>query len=193
MEALRGAEQVVGRRDHRLAGTRLGLQDVHEVLLGHGVDAGDGLVQQVQVGLGGDRPRQEDAPALAAGQGPDLAIRLRLPCRPSRAPRRRAPGRSRPGRRPNPMQRVAAHHHHVADRDRELPVDGLGLGQVRDPLRRLAPAAPPSTTTRPEHGWSSPAMTLISVLLPAPLGPTTASSEPGATVRVTWDSATRSP
>ena len=74
VEALRGADQVVGRGDDRLAGPRLGLEDVHQVLLGRGVDAGDRLVEQVQVGLGGDRPGQEDAPALAAGQRADLAV-----------------------------------------------------------------------------------------------------------------------
>ena len=57
-----------------LAGSGLRLEDVHQVLLGPHVDAGDGLVEEVQVGLGRDRAGQEDAAALAARQRADLAV-----------------------------------------------------------------------------------------------------------------------
>ena len=72
LEALGGAGQVVGGRDHRPSRRRLGLEEVHQQLLGRGVDAGHGLVEQEQVGFGGERPGEEHAPPLAAGQAPDL-------------------------------------------------------------------------------------------------------------------------
>ena len=56
LEALGGAGQVVGRRDDRLAAPRLGLEDVHEVFLGRGVDAGHRLVEQEQVRLAPPAP-----------------------------------------------------------------------------------------------------------------------------------------
>ena len=118
------------------------LEDVHEVFLGRRVDAGHGLVEEVQLGLGGDRAGEEDPPALAARQRADLAIDLRRPCRRSRAPastRSRSIGRA--GRRPKPSRGVAAHHHHLPDGHREVPVDGLGLGHVGDP-RAATPRLP---------------------------------------------------
>src|SRR3954467_13559357 len=47
----------------------------------------------------------------------------------------------------------------------------------------------PSTSTAPSLGVSSPPARLSSVDLPEPLGPITATSSPGATVRLTWCSA----
>ena len=73
---MRGAGEVVGRRDDRPAGVRLRLEDAHQVLLGRDVDPGHRLVEQVQVGLRRERLGQEDAPALATRQGADLAIAL---------------------------------------------------------------------------------------------------------------------
>ena len=55
LEALRGAGQVVGRRDDRLPAAGLGLEDVHQVLLCRRVDAGDRLVEEEQVRPGGER------------------------------------------------------------------------------------------------------------------------------------------
>src|SRR4051794_40511944 len=55
------------------------------------------------------------------------------------------------------------------------------------------PGGPPRTDKRPESGRMRPAISLRSVLLPAPFGPITASSDPGATVRFTSASATRLP
>ena len=65
-EAAGGAGQVVGRRDDGLAAPGLGLQEVHEVLLGRGVDTGDRLVEEEQVRLGGERPGEEDPSPLTA-------------------------------------------------------------------------------------------------------------------------------
>ena len=50
-----------------------------------GVDPGDRLVEQVQLGLGGDRPGEEDPPALTARQRADLAIAGGRPSRRSRS------------------------------------------------------------------------------------------------------------
>ena len=55
LEALRGAGEVVRRRDDRLAAAGLGLEEVHELLLRRRVDAGHGLVEQVEVGVRGER------------------------------------------------------------------------------------------------------------------------------------------
>ena len=136
VESLGGADQVVGRGDDRLAGPRLGLEDVHQVLLGPRVDAGDRLVEQVQLGFGGDGPGEEDPAALAARQGADLAVdRIGHP---DRLEGRRDPlAIDRAGLAPEAEPGVAAHHHDLADGDRELPVDRLRLRQVGDrPGRR---------------------------------------------------------
>ena len=148
LEPLGRAQEVVGGGDDGPPGTRLRLEHVHELLLGRGVDAGDRLVEEVQIRLGGERTRQEDAPALTTGERSDLACRRDPPCRPFRARRRPARDRRDPADRPMPMRAYAAHHHDVLDSDRELPVDGLRLGQVGDRraarARRLAEHLDPS-------------------------------------------------
>ena len=65
-----------------LPGTPRASRISHQVLLGRGVDAGDRLVEQVQVGPRRERPGEEDAPALAARQRADLAVAVVPPCRP---------------------------------------------------------------------------------------------------------------
>ncbi len=110
----------------------LGLEDPHEVLLGGRIDPGHRLVEQIEVRPGGHRLGQEDPTPLSAGQGPDLAAVLTghvdrregLAHRVSVLPRRRAT---------DPDQRDPAHHHDIADGDREAPIDELGLGHVGDP------------------------------------------------------------
>src|SRR5882762_8488787 len=42
----------------------------------------------------------------------------------------------------------------------------------------------PKTVTAPDEGWSNPAATLSSVVLPHPVGPTTETNSPSATRRV---------
>src|SRR5207249_6648344 len=64
--------EVLGGRDDGPALRRFGGEQVHEVFLCRDVDAGDRLVEEVQLGLGGDCPSEERAPALAAGKPPDL-------------------------------------------------------------------------------------------------------------------------
>ena len=131
LEPLRGGRQVVGRRDDRLAAVRLGLEEVHQELLGRRVDAGHRLVEEEQVRLRGERPGEEHAPSLAAREPPDLRPQVG---RHADLRQRVADGAAVVGARPadRPEPREAAHHHHVLDRDREPPVDELGLGHVRD-------------------------------------------------------------
>src|SRR2546427_1919723 len=59
--------------------------------------------------------------------------------------------------------------------------------------RAAEPGGPPRTESRPDVGRIRPAISLSSVLLPAPFGPITARSEPGATVRLTSVRAIRRP
>src|SRR5262245_45824557 len=51
----------------------------------------------------------------------------------------------------------------------------------------------PAKTMRPASGWTRPEISLISVVLPAPLGPITACSSPSRTSRVTSSVTTRPP
>ena len=103
VEVVGGAREVVGRRDDRPAGIRLGLEDPHQVLLGRHVDPGDRFVEQVQVGLRRERLGEEDAAALAARQARRSGGRARRPSGRSRAPPRPPRGPSRPGERPIPI------------------------------------------------------------------------------------------
>src|SRR6266550_1774238 len=59
--------------------------------------------------------------------------------------------------------------------------------------RAAEPGGPPRTESRPDIGRIRPAISLSSVLLPAPFGPITARSEPGATIRLTSVRAIRRP
>ena len=156
LEALRGAGEVVGRRDDRLAAPRLGLEEVHQVLLRGRVDAGHGLVEQVEVGVRGERPGEEHAPPLAARQLTDLHAAVvghpdLLEGLADRCPIVRS------GTAQRPERRIATHHHDVADRDRERPVDELRLRHVGDPAglpsgrfpEDLDPALPRAAAARP--------------------------------------------
>ncbi len=156
LEALGRAGEVVRGRDDRLAALRLGLEDVHQELLGRRVDAGHRLVEQEQVGLGGEGPGEEHAPPLAAGQAPDLRPQVALhPDLGERVDDRAPVVAAGPADRPE--AREAAHHHDVLDGDGERPVDDLGLGDVGDAAglaagRRpedLDPARPRAAAARP--------------------------------------------
>ena len=146
------------------------------------VDAGHGLVEQVELRIGGDGAGEEDAPALAARQRPDLAVDGI-----GHADRLERRGDALaidavPARVPKPEPRVAAHHHDLARRSPGTPSrpPRPAAGRRCD-LRRASPGGPPRTVRRPADGLMRPAMSLRSVLLPAPFGPMTASSEPGRT------------
>ena len=134
MEALRGAGEIVRGGDDRSATGSLGVKDVHDLLLRRGINAGDRLVEQIDLWVRSDRTRQEDPATLTAREFADLALckidhidtteRVRH-CRVVRgagstewAERWRTP-----------------HHHHFADRYGEAPVDLLGLGHICNTLR----------------------------------------------------------
>ena len=136
VEVVGSAGQIVGRRDDRPAGLRLRFEDAHQVLLGRHVHPRDRFVEQVQVRLRRERLGEEDPAALPARQGTDLAVSLvghpdglerRIDRLAILAAHRAA----------QPDQRHPAHHHDVADGDRERPVDELRLRDVGDPLRRF--------------------------------------------------------
>ena len=74
---------------------------------------------------------------LAAGQLPDLAVAFGRHRHGLEGLRHRlAVGRARSA--PDADRRVPTHHHDLADRDREAPVDELRLGHVGDPAGGLA-------------------------------------------------------
>ena len=92
--------------------------------------------------------------------------------------RRDRPPVVRPGSPEPPERRVAAHHHHVVDRHREAPVDELGLGDVGD-APRLLPGRVAEDLDAAVPWPEQSRHELEERDLPAPFGPTTASSESG--------------
>jgi hypothetical protein len=75
VEALRGAGEIVRGGDDRAAARRLGVEDVHDLLLRRWVNAGDRLIKQIDLWVGGDRTRQEDPATLTTRELTDLAPR----------------------------------------------------------------------------------------------------------------------
>jgi hypothetical protein len=131
----------VGRRDDGSASTGLAFEDVHQVLLRARVDAGHGLVEEVEVGLRGERAGEEDTAPLAARQPPDLRIDVAgHPDLRERVPN--GPVVVGPGAGKQSEAGVPAHHGHVAHSDGEIPVDQLGLRDVRDTTRLLTGRVP---------------------------------------------------
>jgi hypothetical protein len=155
LEALRGAGQVVGRGDDGLAPERLGFEEVHQLLLRRRVDAGDRLVEQVDLGVRGQGPGEEHAPSLATGQPPDLDVALVGHADLLEGLRDRRPV-SRAGAAKRPERRIAAHHDDVRDGHRERPVDHFGLRHVGDPVgllpRRIAEDLDPALPWRQQPG-----------------------------------------
>src|SRR5215211_1114017 len=136
-----GQAEVVGGHDHRRPAGPQPAQGGQEQVLGEGVDPVEGLVEQQQPRLLGDRPGQQDPLALAAGEGPEPGGGpLGQPDLGQGLLGGLAVGRPGPAQPADP--RVAAHQHHLEGRDRELGVEGVGLGHVGDlaPGRRGRPA-----------------------------------------------------
>jgi hypothetical protein len=75
VEALRGAGEIVRGCDHGAAASRFRIEDVHDLLLRRWVNARDGLVEQVDLWICGDRTRQEHPAALTTREFADLALR----------------------------------------------------------------------------------------------------------------------
>jgi hypothetical protein len=75
MEPLGGAGKVVRGGDHRTPASRLGIQDVHDLLLRHRVHSGDRLVEQINLRVRSERTRNEHPSALPSGELADLTRR----------------------------------------------------------------------------------------------------------------------
>ena len=135
------------------------------------VEAGERLVEQQHAGVlderAGDQRRAGAGRRRARRRSPPRAARGR----PARAPRAAA-SRSRAARAPPPGQaRERAHRRHVERRDRVVEARALGLRH-----RRAARA----DAQLPASGRSSPSSARSSVVLPPPLGPSSASLSPAA-------------
>ena len=183
--------QVVGRGDDRLAGADFAVEQLHQVLLRRDVDAGDGLVEQVELGLGGDRPGEERPPTLAAGQGArsGSARGPAIPTRSSAARDRIAIRAAGLAERTQP--REATHHRDVPDLTGKDQSTSSACGHVGDATRRRWPAWHRGPRPCPSTARRRPAMSLSSVVLPPPFGPKIATSEPAAMSRSTSSSAGR--
>jgi hypothetical protein len=148
------------------------LHQIEQVGRGLGVDRVERLVEHDHAGILQQQPREQHALHLPAGERRDRAIleagepdggdRLLDP-----VPRRAIEAAEQPGPPPQP------HRHHVVDIDREGAVDLGGLRQIGDILCGTSPRS-----MRPASGLIRPTMPLNSVDLPAPFGPTTATSAP---------------
>ena len=163
-------------------------------LLPHlGVERAERLVEQQHLRLGRERAGQRDALPLAAGElrrdsgrrgrraGPASSsswTRRRISASAGRWPRGARAGRRRRSRRPSCGGRARS----AGRRSRRC---------VARRARRVASS--PSNSTVPRSATSSPAMMRSSVVLPEPDGPSSASSAPSATVKLTSFSATKLP
>ena len=151
---------------------------VLEALGARHVEPGERLVQQQQRRVLDERPRDEHALALAAGEVAERVARARS-ARPTRSSASRASARSaRPGRRHHGSRETRAHQRHVERADREVEPRALGLRHER---RRARPAG----RACPRTSASSPVSTRNSVDLPPPLGPSTLTRSPARTANVT--------
>ena len=137
-----------------------------------GVERGERLVEQHDLGVGGERARQRDALALAAGElvrvGAARGRRGRRARGVSRDPlaARAAPKPTLPRDRQVREQRALLEDH----------ADAALLGL--DPGARAGDGAPADLARVPASGRSKPAIMRSSVVLPEPLGPSSATSSP---------------
>jgi hypothetical protein len=137
VEALCSAGEIVRSGDNRAATRRLGVKDVHDLLLRRRINARHWLVKQIDLRIGGDRTRQEDPAALTARKLANLSLckvyhidtrqRIRYSSAICSA---RSTKRSERWR--------TTHHHHLINRNRETPINLLGLRHIRNTLRMNA-------------------------------------------------------
>ena len=153
-----------------------------------GVERREGLVEQHELGLAGERPRERDALLLAARE-------LVRPAAP-RAPRRARPSRAARATLagwpcgPSAPRGVDAEGDVLADgevrEERAVLRHVADVAVVAPAPRRPSPAsARPLSVTEPASARSKPAMRRSSVVLPEPDGPTMAVVLPGSTDSVT--------
>ena len=99
--------------------------------LGAFVHAGERFVEEHHGGALGDAPGHEGTLLLAAGQLPDLPVRELGEFHPVQGELDGGAVRLG-GAAGETLVPVAAHHHHVADGQRELPVNVFALRDVAD-------------------------------------------------------------
>ena len=157
--------QHVGGDDHRLALLAQPPQQVDHVSPLGGVEAVQGLVQQQQVGLVGERLGELDALAHARARSHRPRGRRRHSARPPPAHgrRRRADRRTRAGGRTARPPRAPS----------ETATAGCGRARSRPAGRPRGRGAGsiPNTRTLPARGEAKPPHSLSAVDLPAPLWP----------------------
>ena len=178
-----------------------------QLLLLGGVHARGRLVEQQQLGRGRERARDLEPPLLAVGQRVGAGVRARARGPGARAGRARAPrARSRRRARPRRAARRAAPERsapasagaHVVER-----ASARGTGGCSGTCARRRGARSRAARARRSAGRAGgPArssarrrrvITLKTVVLPAPLGPISATSSPGSTPRSRPDSAVSPP
>jgi hypothetical protein len=137
VEALCGAGEIVRGGDDRAASRRLGVEDVHDLLLGRRIDARHWLVKQIDLRIGGDGTRQEDPAPLTTRKLADLSL-----CKVGhidtlqRVSHRSAIGSARSTKWTERWR--TTHHYHFINRNREAPINLLGLRHIRNTLRMNA-------------------------------------------------------
>ena len=114
VEALRGAGEIVRGGNDRAATRRLGVKDVHDLLLRRGIHAGYRFVKQINLRISGDRTCQEDPATLTTRELANLAPRKisHINTR-ERICHRSVIGGAGPTERSK--GRGTTHHHHLAD------------------------------------------------------------------------------
>ena len=153
------------------------------------VEAVERLVEQQQLAAGGRAPGRSAAAAARRRRARRSAgARTRVAPTSSITSATRAASRARPGRPGSgnaPAGAVEAEPDDVDAADPGAGVEVPPLRQVADPALRLArrPAEHRRRARRP--AGSRPRITLSSVDLPAPFGPSTATNSPAPTVRST--------
>ena len=184
-----GRRRVGVHRQHRQRG--------HEVLAPAEVEAGGGLVEQQQLGVGHQRPGDLDPLALPLAEGAEGAVGEVLDADLDEQARR--PGRGRGRRRPRASARP---RRTTRTRPRRAPARGAGSarpgrrwsGRSGAAARRRRRCRAPRRGCRrpPTVGWICAAATCSRVVLPAPLGPRMTQRSSSSTVqsirsrRVAW-------
>jgi hypothetical protein len=131
MEPLSGAGKVVRGCYHRPTACRLGIQDVHDLLLRHRVHSGDRFVEQVNLRVRSECARNEDASPLPTGEFADLT--RRKACHVYAFQRLRNCGTicgASTTERPNPWR--TPHCHDLINGDRKTPIHLFCLRDIRN-------------------------------------------------------------
>ena len=181
----------VSRVQHDLALSLPLVEQLQDPVVSRRIDARHGLVQQDHVGLLRDRPRDEGRRCC-----PPESSRI---CRSARSRCQDAPSHAARlsilrRRRAQPSRsRIPAHHHDIAHRHRELPVDVLPLRDVRHIVRACGRSAASNSVISPDVSGISPAIAFSRVLLPEPFGPTMLTTWLRGISASTWLRITRRP